>query len=128
MNYTISKKVNKDFTAAVDDVSAALKKESFSVITEIDLKEKFKEKLGVEFRSYKILGACNPALALKAIQLEDKIGVMLPCNILIQEKENGEVEVAAINPLNSIGVVENEALHSIAEEVSGKLRNVIDRI
>ncbi|MBN8717976.1 Uncharacterized conserved protein, DUF302 family [Hydrobacter penzbergensis] len=128
MDYTISKKVNKNFIAAVDAVTGELKKEGFGVITEIDLKEKLKEKLGVDFRNYKILGACNPALAHKAVQLEDKIGVMLPCNILIQEKQNGEVEVSAINPLNSIGGVENEALHSIAEEVSGKLQNVIDRI
>src|SRR5687768_9215059 len=128
MNYTISKKVKKSFQQAVDDVSAELQKEGFGIITEIDLKEKFKEKLNVDFRQYKILGACNPALAYKAIQQEPGIGVMLPCNVLVQEKENGEVEISAINPLSSIGAVENTKLQSLAKEVSDKLQAVVDRV
>jgi uncharacterized protein (DUF302 family) len=128
MNYTINKKVNKSFQQAVEDVSAELKKEGFGIITEIDLKEKFKEKLNIDFRQYKILGACNPALAYKAIQQEPGIGVMLPCNVLVQEKENGEVEIAAINPLSSIGAVENTQLQSLAKEVSDKLQAVVERV
>jgi uncharacterized protein (DUF302 family) len=126
MNYTISKRVNKDFKAAVEAVKQELKKEGFGVITEIDLKEKFKEKLSVEFRQYKILGACNPALAYKAIQIEPAIGVMLPCNVLVQEKENGEVEISAVNPLHSIGSIENNTLQGLAKEVSDKLQTVMN--
>lgn len=128
MNYSISKKTKKNFNDTVNAVTSELKKEGFGIITEIDLKDKFKEKLGIDFRSYKILGACNPAMAHKAILVEDRIGVMLPCNVLVQEKENGEVEVSAINPLSSIGVIENEALKSIAIEIGEKLKGVIGRI
>jgi uncharacterized protein (DUF302 family) len=125
MEYSISKKSNKNFNDAVNSVTEELKKEGFGIITEIDLKDKFKEKLKIEFRNYKILGACNPGMAHKAILEEDKIGVMLPCNVLVQEKENGEVEIAAINPLNSIGIIENEQLKLIAEEITGKLKNAV---
>lgn len=128
MNYSINKKLNKNFNDAVNAVTSGLTKEGFGIITEIDLKEKFREKLGMEFRNYKILGACNPSMAYKAIEAEDKIGVMLPCNVLVQQKENGEVEVSAINPLNSIGTIENEALKAIAAEVSEKLQKVIDAL
>jgi uncharacterized protein (DUF302 family) len=128
MEYTISKTVNKSFPDAVAAVTAALQQEGFGVITEIDLKEKFKEKLGIDFRPYKILGACNPALAYKAIRQEERIGVMLPCNVLVQEKENGGVEVAAVNPLNAIGAVGNESLQSVAAEVTAKLQAAVDRI
>lgn len=128
MNYNISKKVEGTFEGTIKKVTEELKKEGFGIISEIDLKEKFKEKLNVNFRNYKILGACNPALALKAIEQEDKIGTMLPCNILVQEHENGEVEVSAINPLASIGAVNNESLQSIAEEVTSKLKVAIENI
>lgn len=128
MNYTINKKVNTSFEQAVEDVTAELKKEGFGVITEIDLKEKFKDKLDVDFRKYTILGACNPALAYKAIQQEPSIGVMLPCNVLVQETENGAVEISAINPLSSIGATENSNLQSLAREVSDKLQAVIERM
>lgn len=128
MNYTISKKVNKSFQQALEAVTEELKKEGFGIITEIDLKEKFKEKLNVDFRQYKILGACNPALAYKAIQQEPSIGVMLPCNVLVQQKENGEVEIEAINPLSSIGALENSQLQSLAKEVSDKLKAAVGRL
>lgn len=128
MSYNISKKVEGSFDDTINKVTQELKKEGFGIITEIDLKDKFKEKLDVDFRNYKILGACNPALAYKAIQQEDKIGTMLPCNILVQEHENGEVEVSAINPLQSIGAVDNEKLQSLAEEVSGKLKEMINHL
>jgi uncharacterized protein (DUF302 family) len=128
MSYTINKKVKKTFQQAVQDVSAELMKEGFGIITEIDLKEKFREKLNIDFRQYIILGACNPALAYKAILKEPDIGVMLPCNVLVQEKENGEVEIAAINPLSSIGAVENSELQLLAKEVSDKLQAVVERV
>lgn len=128
MNYTISKKVNTDFQQAIKDVTAELQKEGFGIITEVDLKGKFKDKLKVDFRNYTILGACNPALAYKAIQQEPGIGVMLPCNVLVQEHENGEVEIAAINPMNSIGAIENKELQGLAQEVSNKLQAVVDRM
>lgn len=128
MEYAISKTVSKTFKEAVESIIAELKKEGFGVISEIDLKEKFKEKLGIEFRQYTILGACNPALAHQAIQQEARIGVMLPCNVLVQETGNGQVEISAINPLTSIGITGNETLQSIATEVSGKLKAAVDRM
>jgi len=128
MSYNFSKKTPQTFNETVEKVTEELKKEGFGIITEIDLQQKFKEKLEINFRSYKILGACNPALAHKAIELEDKIGIMLPCNIVVQEHENGEVEVSAINPLASIGAVQNEKLQSIANEVSEKLKLVLERV
>lgn len=128
MEYSINKKVNKNFNDAVESVTAELKKEGFGIITEIDLKDKFKEKLDIDFRNYKILGACNPAMGHKAILQEDKIGVMLPCNVLVQERENGEVEVAAVNPLSSIGAVENEGLKSMAAEIGERLKKAIGNL
>lgn len=126
MEYSMSKKFNGSFKAAVESVTAELKKEGFGIITEVDLKDKFKEKLNIEFGNYTILGACNPAMAHKAILAEEKIGVMLPSNVLVHEKENGEVEIAAINPLHSIGAIENESLGSIAAEITGRLRKAVD--
>jgi uncharacterized protein (DUF302 family) len=128
MSYNISKKVEGTFDEAIKKVTEELKKEGFGIISEIDLKEKFKEKLNVEFRNYKILGACNPSLAYKAIQQEDKIGTMLPCNVLVQEHETRGVEVSAIDPLETMGAVNNASLQSIAAEVSEKLKSVLVRL
>lgn len=128
MDYTISKSLHKNFSEAIDAITTELKKEGFGIITEVDLKEKFKEKLGVDFHNYKILGACNPAIANKAVRIEDKIGVMLPCNIVVQEKQNGEVEISAINPEKTIGIVNNRNLDPIAMEVSQKLKKAIDSV
>lgn len=128
MNYNISKKQQIGFQEAINKVTDELKKEGFGIITEIDLKEKFKEKVGVDFRRYTILGACNPKIAYEAVQVEDKIGVMLPCNILVQEHENSEVEVSAINPMSAMGVVNNERLSSLANEIGQKLQKVIANI
>lgn len=128
MSYNISKKVEGTFDEVITKVTEELKKEGFGIISEIDLKNKFKEKLNIDFRNYKILGACNPSLAYKAIQQEDKIGTMLPCNILVQEHEGGGVEVSAINPLESMGAVDNASLQTIAAEVSGKLKTIINRL
>jgi uncharacterized protein (DUF302 family) len=128
MSYNISKKVGGTFDEAIKKVTEELKKEGFGIISEIDLRGKFKEKLNVNFRNYTILGACNPSLAYKAIEQEDKIGTMLPCNVLVQEHENGQVEISAINPMETMGSVNNEKLEALAAEVSGKLRGVIDNL
>lgn len=128
MNYNISKKVTSNFQDTISKVTTELQNEGFGIITEIDLQNKFKEKLGIDFRNYKILGACNPAMAYKAIEIEDKIGAMLPCNIVVQEHENSEVEVSAINPMSSIGSIENKNLQNIASEISNKLKGIIERM
>ncbi|MBA9079058.1 DUF302 domain-containing protein [Rufibacter quisquiliarum] len=128
MEYHISKTITGSFNEALDKTKAALAKEGFGVISEIDLKGKFKEKLGVDFREYRILGACNPTLAHQAIQQEDKIGVLLPCNVLVQEHEGGQVEVTAINPMETMSAIGNANLETIANEVSQKLRAVIDQL
>ena len=125
MKYFISKKVNLSFDEAVEQVTEALKAEDFGVLTQIDIHEKLKEKLDVDFRKYKILGACNPLNAYKALQLEDKIGVMLPCNVIVQELDNAEIEVAAVNPVASMMAIENQDLTGIAGEIKEKLERVI---
>lgn len=128
MKYDISKQVKSSFRDALDSVTAELKKEGFGIISEIDLTEKFKEKLNVDFRNYRILGACNPGFAHEAIAMEDKIGLMLPCNVLVQEHENGNVEVSAMNPMHSIGNIGNPELEKIASEVTDRLKKAIDRL
>jgi len=125
MKYYISKKINVDFDQAVLLVTESLKKEGFGVLTEINLQEKLKEKLNVDFRKYKILGACNPAYAYKAIQQEDKIGTMLPCNVVVQELGNNEIEVAAVDPVASMMAIENPDLAGIAGEIKEKLARAI---
>ena len=114
------------FEEAIIKTTEALKKEGFGVLTEIDLKETFKEKLNVDFPNYKILGACNPSFAHKALLAEDKIGTLLPCNIIVQEKEDGFIEVSAVDPMASMQAVINRDLMGIADDVSKKLKKVID--
>ncbi len=128
MNYNFTKKVDYTFQEALEKTKEALKGEGFGVISEIDLKEKVKEKLDVDFREYMILGACNPALAHKAIAQEDKIGTMLPCNVLVQEHDGGKVEVTAINPMESMASIGNDNLAKIAKEVSEKLKAALDKL
>lgn len=128
MDYAISKKVTTSFNDTVNRVTSELQKEGFGIITEIDLRSKFREKLGKDFRNYTILGACNPKLAYEAIQKESRVGVMLPCNVLVQEHKSGEVEISAINPMQSIGVVGNAELNSLAEDVTNKLKAALERI
>ena len=128
MAFYHSKIVTYSFEDAVKKTTDALKSEGFGVLMQIDMAAKLKEKLGVDFRKYLILGACNPSLAHKGLLIEDKIGVMLPCNIVVQQKSNNEVEIAAIDPQTTMSAIGNENLLPIAREVSEKLRIVLDRI
>jgi len=128
MKYYISKKLNTSFDEALIKVTESLKSEGFGVLSEINLHEKLKEKLNVDFRRYKILGACNPAFAYKALQSEDKVGTMLPCNVIIQELAKDEIEVAAVDPVASMMAIDNSSLKSIATEVQEKLKRVISSL
>lgn len=125
MSYYFSKTVKGSFEEVLEKVTASLKNEGFGILTEIDVKETLKKKLDVNFRRYKILGACNPAFAYKAIQVEDKIGTMLPCNVIVQELGEGEIEVAAVDPVASMKAIENQELYGIATQVQEKLKNVV---
>ena len=125
MVYYINKTITAEFDKAIELVTEALKKEGFGVLTEIDMQQKLKEKLDVDFRKYKILGACNPAKALEALKQEDKIGTMLPCNVIVQEIGDNLVEVAAVDPAASMMSVENMQLASIAGDIKAKLEKVI---
>jgi uncharacterized protein (DUF302 family) len=115
----------KSFDAAIESVIEELKNEGFGVLTDIDVQATFKKKLNVDFKKYRILGACNPSFAYKAISSEDKIGVFLPCNVVVEEHENGEIEVSAVDPIASMSTVENETLGALAKEVQDKMKQVI---
>ena len=128
MKYYFSKVVTLSFDDAIEKVIAELKKEGFGVLTDIDVKQTLKKKLDVDFKKYRILGACNPPFAYKALQVEDKIGTMLPCNVIVQEIGEGHVEVAAIDPVASMQAIANPALKDVAEKVQGKLKKVIENI
>jgi len=128
MTYYFNTIVSGDFEAVIENVTELLKKEGFGILTQIDIQQTLKNKLDVDFKKYKILGACNPPFAYEALQQEDKIGTMLPCNIIVQELEPNNIEVAAINPMVSMQAVKNEKLGYVAEQVSNKLKNVIKNI
>ncbi|HKL15047.1 MAG TPA: DUF302 domain-containing protein [Balneolaceae bacterium] len=128
MEYVTSKTVDLSYDQAIEQVTSLLKEEGFGVLTEIDVKDTLKKKLDVDFKKYKILGACNPNFAHKALQAEDKIGVMLPCNVIVEEHEDGEVEVSAVNPVASMQAVSNGDLQSIAGQVRTNLEKVINRL
>lgn len=128
MSYYFTKTMDVDFDGTIEKVTEELKKEGFGILTEIDVKETFKKKLDVDFRKYRILGACNPQMAHKAITTESKIGTMLPCNVIVQEVENGKTEVSAVDPVASMQAVENDSLQPIAKEVREKLKKVIDNL
>ena len=128
MKYYFNKTVEGTFEEVCQRALEALKAEGFGVLTEIDVKETLKKKMDVNFRNYKILGACNPQFAYKALQAEDKIGVMLPCNVIIQEITEDEVEVAAVDPLASKQAIKNPNLEGIALQVQEKLKKVIDEM
>lgn len=126
MSYYFSKKVKGSFEKTIERVISFLKEEGFGILTEIDVKETLKKKLDVDFRKYKILGACNPPFAYQALQAEDKIGTMLPCNVIVQEIAPEEIEVAAVDPVASMKAVENPKLSGVARQVQERLKRVIE--
>jgi len=129
MSYYISTIVqNKSFDEAIELVTEKLKDEGFGVLTEIDVQGTLKKKIGADFKKYRILGACNPHFAHKALQTEDKLGILLPCNVVVEEHENGEIEVSAVDPIVSMSAVNNEGLAGLATEVKEKLSSVIDSL
>jgi len=128
MSYYFGKTIHASFEEAIIRATESLKKEGFGVLTEIKIHEKLKEKLGVDFQRYTILGACNPAYAYKALQAENKIGTMLPCNVIVQETGKGEIEIAAVNPIESMKAIQNVELGAIATQVTEMLKRVIEAI
>ena len=128
MTYHFSKTCDLSFEEAISSVTEKLKTEGFGILTEIDVKETLKKKLNVDFRKYKILGACNPPFAYQALQAEDKIGTMLPCNVIVQEHGDGKVEVSAVDPVASMQAIENPALGAIAEQIRAKLKKVVESL
>jgi len=127
-NYGFSKKVNLGYDEAIEKVTDELKKEGFGVLTEIDVKATLKKKLDVDFKPYKILGACNPPFAYKALQSEEQIGLMLPCNVIVYVNDNNETIVAVIDPIASMQAVKNDTLGEVAETIQGKLKKVINSL
>lgn len=128
MKYSIDKKVNYSFEEAINIVTEKLKEQGFGILTEIDVKATLKEKIDVDFKKYVILGACNPNFAHQALQVEDKVGALLPCNVIVIEQEDGSVDVSAIDALNMMKQINNPALNSIAEQVGERLQAVIDAL
>ena len=125
MQYGFSKSVDLPYEQAIDKVTTELKKEGFGVLTEIDVQATLKKKLDVDFRKYKILGACNPPFAYKALQTESRIGTMLPCNVIVQETEGDCIEISAVDPVASMQAIKNESLAEIAGQVRSRLQRVI---
>ena len=128
MEYYFTKTIKEKFGTAVQKVTEALKAEGFGILTEIDIKATLKKKLDVDFYNYKILGACNPPFAYKALLAEDNIGTMLPCNVIVQEKVEGQVEVSAADPVASMKSIENKELAGIATEIRARLQKVIEQL
>jgi uncharacterized protein (DUF302 family) len=128
MAYYFSKTLPTGFDEAVQRTTEALKREGFGIITEIDVKKTLKDKIGADFRSYRILGACNPKLAHEALQLEDKIGTMLPCNVVVQDVGGGKTEIAAIDPVASMQAIDNPQLREAATRVQTMLKQVIESL
>lgn len=128
MSYYFSKKLHVTFEKAMSRVTEELRLEGFGILTEIDVTETLKRKLDVDFPNYTILGACNPPFAYRALQAEPKIGLMLPCNVVIRELADGEIEVSAVDPLASMQAIQNEELQSIAREIQEKLKKAIDKL
>lgn len=128
MGYYYSRIISRPFAAVQAEAREALAQEGFGIITEIDVRKTLKSKIEQEFRDYVILGACNPRLAFEALQLEDKVGTMLPCNVIVQDIGEGRTEVAAIDPPASMQAIPNETLKRKAEEVGARLRAALDRL
>jgi uncharacterized protein (DUF302 family) len=128
MTYHFSKTLEAPFDEAISRVIEGLKHEGFGVLTDIDVSATLKAKLGEDFRRYRILGACNPPFAFRALQIEDKIGTMLPCNVIVQERPEGNVEVSAVDPVASMQATQNPRLAEIAREVQSRLKSVVERL
>ena len=128
MSYYYARTVSLSFDEAIVRVTETLKAEGFGILTEIDVKETLKKKLDVDFRPYRILGACNPPFAYQALQTENHVGTMLPCNVVVQELPSGEVEIAAVDPVASMQAIDNPQLRKIAEEIRQKLRRAVDAV
>jgi uncharacterized protein (DUF302 family) len=128
MTYHFSKTVDLPVEAAVAATTAALKNHGFGVLTQIDVKDTLQKKIGAEFRPYLILGACNPKLAYQALTLEDKIGTMLPCNVVVQQRDGGKVEISAVDPVASMAAIENPELGAVANQVREMLKQVVAEI
>ncbi len=128
MSYYFTTTLNEDFDTAIQKITEELRKEGFGILTEIDVKQTFKEKLDIDFKKYRILGACNPKMAYQAISAESKIGTMLPCNVLIQETGDGRVEISAVDPVASMQAVQNNSLGEVATQVQEKLKKVIQNV
>ena len=128
MTYYFAKTIRSTFEEAVQQVTERLREEGFGIITQMDVKQTLKTKIGVDFRDYRILGACNPQLAYEALQIEDKVGTMLPCNVIVQDLGGGQTEIAAIDPVASMAAIDNPQLKQAAEQVRQKLRRVIEAL
>ncbi|MCH8109268.1 MAG: DUF302 domain-containing protein [Chloroflexi bacterium] len=128
MPYSFSKTIDMTFDEAISSVKQELQREGFGVLTEIDVKETLKQKLNVDFQRYTILGACNPSFAYQALQLEDEVGTMLPCNVIVQEHADGGVKISAVDPVASMQAIDNPKLKDIANQVQAKLRSVINAL
>lgn len=128
MSYYFAKTLTLGFDEVLRRTTEALKREGFGIITEIDLKDTFKRKINADFRNYRILGACNPTLAYEALEIEDKVGTMLPCNVIVQDKGDGRTEVAAVDPVASMQAIDNTRLKEAAERVRVKLRTAIETL
>ncbi len=128
MDYYYSRKLKDSFTNCIERIKKSLKEEGFGVLTSIDVRSTLKEKLDVDFPNYMILGACNPKYSYKALQTEDKVGAMLPCNVIVQEKSEGEIEVSAVDPVASMQAIENKDLLKIASQIREKLITAVDKM
>jgi uncharacterized protein (DUF302 family) len=128
MDYYFTKMLDASFDETVQRTTDSLRTEGFGIISEINLHEKLKEKLGIGFKKYRILGACNPGYAYKALMIEEKIGTMLPCNVIVIDQGNGKTEVSAVNPVASMMAIQNNDLESIALEITDKLKRVIESL
>lgn len=126
MAYYFNKILQMPFDEAIAKVTEELRKEGFGILTDIDVKATLKKKLDVDFRKYRILGACHPQFAYQALQAEDKIGTMLPCNVIVQELAEGKVEVAAIDPIASMMAIQNPSLGGVAQQVQAKMKKVVE--
>ncbi|MDZ7859546.1 MAG: DUF302 domain-containing protein [Candidatus Krumholzibacteriota bacterium] len=127
-DYSFTKIVDLSYEEAIEKVTEELKKEGFGIVSEVDFKAKLKEKLDVDFKPYKILGACNPRLAYKALQAEEQIGLMLPCNVIVYENESGQAVVAAVDPVASMQAVDNPAMGEVAQTIQDRLKRVIEKV